>query len=67
MSTATPVNAAEDRWGEVVVGGESVARIYSTGFVARMTTAQFTFDPAGSPEDIANEILKQIGGDLQRT
>lgn len=67
MNNATLINATEDRWGEVVVEGETVARIYGSGFVARLTMSQFNFDPTGSPEDIANEILKQTGGSLQRT
>jgi hypothetical protein len=67
MSTATPVNATQDRWGEVVAHGESVARIYSSGFVARLTMAEFSFDPAGTPEDIADAIVKQTGGELRRT
>lgn len=66
MSNATLINATEDRWGEVVVEGETVARIYGSGFVARLTMAQFNFNPTGSPEDIADEILKQTGGELQR-
>lgn len=67
MNNATLVNASSDRWGEIVVEGESVARIYSSGFVARLTMAQFNFDPASSPEAIADEIIKQTGGELQRS
>lgn len=58
-------NSPENLWGEIIVGGQTVAQIYKSGSTAYSGNARLNINTDASLDDIAKQLVKQIGGHLQ--
>lgn len=59
-------NDPENLWGEVVIGGETVAQIFKSGLVVSKQGYDLPYDAyTQSAEERAAQFLKQYGGSLE--
>lgn len=61
-----PANASENLWGEIVNGGNIIAKIYKNGCVETEHN-NLIVNPTSSASERAEEIIRQFGGKLVLT